>query len=258
MVEADDGTFGIQIDETFTPIDLQGNVLASLPDGTHDTLFIDSAGHVVLEKRTHEYTITGNETVLSNSSIGTNYRVSINIANASENLQVIGSPRLTQYCSYAIVSGSWATDVTSVYVGQHGDSLTNPTAAILKYPSSTAAEVINAYTGATILYKLNTPYTIDLGYITSPAIETDDEIEIVATLIPIIDVSWWSYQDITELVTALKTYVDYKTSDEPSTVGLHVITPINIRDNIPIVDVTESIENIPLVDEVESIEESEE
>ena len=45
------GCIGLQVGETITPIDLQGNVLASLPDGTKDVLTVDSVGHVVIEKR---------------------------------------------------------------------------------------------------------------------------------------------------------------------------------------------------------------
>lgn len=45
------GSIGIVIGDTATPIDLQGNVLASLPDGTRDELHIDSTGRVWIEKR---------------------------------------------------------------------------------------------------------------------------------------------------------------------------------------------------------------
>ena len=45
------GSLGINVNGTATPIDLQGNALASLPDGTKDELTVDSAGHVELVKR---------------------------------------------------------------------------------------------------------------------------------------------------------------------------------------------------------------
>lgn len=44
------GSIGIVIGDTATPIDLQGNVLASLPDGTKDVLTVDSTGHCVVTK----------------------------------------------------------------------------------------------------------------------------------------------------------------------------------------------------------------
>lgn len=45
------GSIGIVVGDTATSIDLQGNMLASLPDGTRDELHIDSAGHVWIDKR---------------------------------------------------------------------------------------------------------------------------------------------------------------------------------------------------------------
>jgi len=45
------GFIGIIIGDTATSIDLQGNVLASLPDGTRDELHVDSAGHIWIDKR---------------------------------------------------------------------------------------------------------------------------------------------------------------------------------------------------------------
>jgi len=45
------GCIGLQISDTVTPIDLQGNILASLPDGTHDELHVDSTGRVWIDKQ---------------------------------------------------------------------------------------------------------------------------------------------------------------------------------------------------------------
>lgn len=44
------GSIGIVVGDTATSIDLQGNVLASLPDGTKDVLTVDGTGHCVLTK----------------------------------------------------------------------------------------------------------------------------------------------------------------------------------------------------------------
>ena len=45
------GCIGIVVGDTATPINLQGNVLASLPDGTRDELHVDSTGHVWIDKQ---------------------------------------------------------------------------------------------------------------------------------------------------------------------------------------------------------------
>ena len=57
------GQFGILIGDTVTPIDLQGNVLASLPDGTHDRLLVDSAGHKTIDNAVGHIASYNDETV---------------------------------------------------------------------------------------------------------------------------------------------------------------------------------------------------
>lgn len=50
-IQVVEAPISLQVNGTTTPIDLQGNVLASLPDGTKDELTIDSAGNVTITKR---------------------------------------------------------------------------------------------------------------------------------------------------------------------------------------------------------------
>ena len=45
------GCIGLNVDGNITPIDLDGNFLANLPDGTQDVLSVNSSGAVTLEKR---------------------------------------------------------------------------------------------------------------------------------------------------------------------------------------------------------------
>ena len=53
---------------TTTPINLDGNVLCSLPDGTCDELHIDGGGNVVLEKRTQTIQLDGDGTWIKNDT----------------------------------------------------------------------------------------------------------------------------------------------------------------------------------------------
>lgn len=46
---------------TSTPIDLLGNKISSLPDGTRDELTVDVGGNVVLRKKTHQQVIVGDD-----------------------------------------------------------------------------------------------------------------------------------------------------------------------------------------------------
>lgn len=70
---ADTGTFattdyiGLKADSSITLIDLQGNVLASLPDSTKDILTIDSTGHCEIEKN------IGYIASYNGESVGDNY-----------------------------------------------------------------------------------------------------------------------------------------------------------------------------------------
>ena len=57
------GSIGIVTGDTVTPIDLQGNVLASLSDGTRDRLLVDSAGHKVIDNTVGHIASYNGETV---------------------------------------------------------------------------------------------------------------------------------------------------------------------------------------------------
>ena len=138
------GSIGILVGDTVTPIDLQDNVLASLPDGTHDRLLVDSAGHKTIDNAVGHIASYNDETV--------------------------------------------------------GDIWLSNTGQLT--------------TGADVYYKLATPQTIDLGYIDMPAIESGDAISVSASIVPVIDVAWWCYEDITAIIEDLKAYIDFKTESE--------------------------------------------
>ena len=146
------GSIGIITGDNVTPIDLQGNVLASLPDDTHDRLLVDSAGHCVIENTVGHI--------------------------ASYNGESVGDVWLSS-------TGQLTTD-------------------------------------ADVYYKIATAQTIDLGYIDMPAIESGDAISVGASIVPVIDAAWWCYDEVTDIIKDLKTYVDYKTA------GLSMSRPANI------------------------------
>ena len=142
---------------TTTTIDLQGHTLNSLPDGTRDELYIDGGGNVVLEKRCGVATAPTSEgswfwetagdgiasfTLLAKST-GTQ-------TDMTELMRCDKLPvrKVTGEASYAIV-------------GNTQGHAKNP--AITS--TATAATVAG---GATYLYCLAEPQTIDLGTITPP------------------------------------------------------------------------------------------
>lgn len=69
---------------TSTPIDLLGNKVSSLPDGTRDELTVDAGGNVVLRKNVGEYTYDGEETWGLSSTGTTVFTRAENTADLSE------------------------------------------------------------------------------------------------------------------------------------------------------------------------------
>lgn len=171
VVQAPDGgTFGISFNGTITPIDLNGNVLASLPDGTKDALTVDSVGHVVLEKRVG---IAEMATLGFAKSNDGEHTASVNLTNA------IGYPsgQLELLMSNEYYRGTYAGRTSNGNMYRAGNWL-----IITNTACSTTEEFTTALADAVLYYPLATPTTIDLGYIDISSLQ-DIETEIPITLI---------------------------------------------------------------------------
>lgn len=151
------GSIGLKIGDTVTPIDLNGNVLASLPDGTKDVLTVDSVGHVVLGKRVafanpKEAITIGSSS--GNQYIATRAPVDGTPTPANEN-NIIGNRG---------VAAKNAANVGNMYVTTAGYTI------VLVFANNTFASVdeASAWLQANdtyFYYEMATPQTIDLGYI---------------------------------------------------------------------------------------------
>lgn len=185
-----DNEFGIQIGETLYSIDLQGNVLASLPDGTKDVLTVDSVGHVVMEKRTFIETYDGTD-MSKWSTSGTTYLFGVRTDSTIESVQVTADNSLCSSTVYKSITGSSET------IGYSN------TTRILRFRPETnlTLESLQTYFQnhpTTFVLPLAAPQTIDLGYIDIPQIPDGSEIKIIAQITPNIDVEWWTInQDAT-------------------------------------------------------------
>ena len=126
----------------------------------------------------------------------------------------------------AIYNGS----VDNVYVINGAFVWTNyPHIGLRDSAIASVSSAASALSGTLLYYKLATPQLIDLGYIDMPAIESGDAISVSASIVPVIDATWWCYDDVTDIIRDLKTYVDYKTADEQDpTAGLNMSRPANI------------------------------
>lgn len=157
VVQGVNGSIGLKVGSTITPIDLNGNVIASLPDGTKDVLMVDSVGHVVLGKRVafanpKEAIAIGSSS--RNQYVATRAPVNGTLTTSNEN-NIIGNRG---------VAARNAANVGNMYVTSAGNTI------VLVFANNTFASVdeASAWLQANdtyFYYEMATPQTIDLGYI---------------------------------------------------------------------------------------------
>ena len=183
------GSIGIVIGDTATSIDLQGNVLASLPDGTKDVLTVDSAGHVAISKRVGSVVLNGSETFTetSNSKVYTRLNDAKLTQSNSITNGVVGLS--DKFMDLGSINGN------TTGVGMTWGRISAP-ATILAFKSeetATASEFKEwlASNPTSVFYPLAEATTIDLGYIDMPTIPEDATISVSASITPVIDASWW-------------------------------------------------------------------
>lgn len=146
---------------TSTPIDLQGHQLRSLPDGTRDELTVDAQGNVTLTQRVGSYTVTGSETITGGTDLSgwrRGYMHVLQDAPSKKDSEQLGNGR--GLCTHAPYLANYTIKTIHTYA--------NISDVYLFAQVSTNADLLAAYTGATILYPLATPQTIDLGNIKLP------------------------------------------------------------------------------------------
>lgn len=177
------GCIGLQTGETVVPIDLQGNVLASLPDGTKDVLTVDSVGHVVMEKNTSTKVLDGSE---SWNYYAPNFAYTAKPSGiASGEGSTTANILMTDRFKVEQSTSGGNCYISGANILFYKDSYYNPT-------SSAEAKTWATTNNITLLYKLATPQTIDLGYIDMPAIPDGATISITAQVTPTITASWWA------------------------------------------------------------------
>ena len=230
VVEPVGGVFGISINGVVTPIDLQGNVLASLPDGTKDVLTIDSTGAVTLEKNVGVAVIDGvTVKCIGKTDYGNNVRANITLPGQ---LNVSSSERLNCYNDKFRISTepvNTPSQDSSAYSYELYASFSFAVIPIAALASSDTAG-INAWFAAnptTVVYPLATPQTIDLGHIDMPAVPLDAQISVTAAVTPTITAEWQISRD------AYLDYPhdyphDYQATSSTSDVTPSVLTPSDV------------------------------
>jgi hypothetical protein len=168
---------------TVTPIPCE---LRSLPDGTHDTLSVDGAGHVVVERKTGKVVLTGEtgETWYYESVHG-----GFRLHSMTSEFAALENNSVNLYSSHFIPS-AWSNRGTNgiIAFSSHKPvfcytSITQDTASWLTWIAENNVEVV---------YPLATPTTEDLGYISMPEVSDGATVKILAEIQPLIDGSWWT------------------------------------------------------------------
>ena len=180
------GSIGLLMGDVLVPIDLDGNVLASLPDGTRDELTVDSAGHVVLTKRIETVTFGGDSTWTYSSNGPRFYKT---LTSASKRCDITHASAITNLLELLPSGGS--TSMEGFNISQTSAIYVNVSSS---YPDVDTVEEFQAVlraTPLTVVYPLATPQTIDLGTIELPEIpEGGCEVSIVATVVPYINIDY--------------------------------------------------------------------
>jgi hypothetical protein len=206
-VQVVEGPLSLVIGDASVPIDLQGNTLASLPDGTRNELHIDSAGRVWIYKRVDRIltpTDVSNVNGLTQVPDGARWNIDVDGLTSKE----IPNGSTNGYCSHTPFSRTLALGSLGSHVFTFGGKLYYVIEG--DFTASTAVTWVNLHQ-MTIIYPLATPQTIDLGYITPPAIPSGSVVTVSASLTPTIHLDWWVDDGITALVNDLIAYVDHKT-----------------------------------------------
>ena len=183
----------------FTEIDLDGNQLCSLPDGTRDELRIDESGSVTLVKRVWEYVSTGTDSgfVAAGQSTNAN-RFALDNA-----IQQRPSEGDFYYCRCDKLGTGGFADIDSNQVYSHfadlwfGSDLED---------AESFADFYNGLAPVRVLYKLNTPQEIPLDAVTLSALHAPNANVWAAAEVPC-DVELEYARDVTLVIGSLEAKV---------------------------------------------------
>ena len=144
---------------TTTPIDLDGNTLCSLPDGTCDELTIDATGAVTLVKRVGSVTLSSDAGDWKKDVAGSRYSMRI-------------SPEaLDPYTPGSVISDAlpYRRQWDHSYTGTHIMAVAGATYVSVGI-DETAQDIADVCGGKKLLYTLATPQTIPLTSVTLPTL----------------------------------------------------------------------------------------
>lgn len=213
--------------ESVSYIDLQGEELCSLPDGTEDVLTVDASGHVTVEKNTATVTLDGANNKLAFKFDKLDGYLPYFYARDTQWINA-GYP---QPKHYGQTSANVWCDTMSARIMTAYMYATDP--GVQLWSDSSATLIFNADTGGTtqasahtwfsehpttIVYPLAEPRTVDLGYIDLPTTFQNGSVHVEAEIQPVIDASWWTKAgyEAGKATQKVKDSVHADTTDEAS------------------------------------------
>lgn len=198
----DDNEFGIKIGETLYLIDLQGNELASLPDGTKDVLSVDALGHVTITKRTGKATLDGSKSWGVNPNVGTGFAYTARPSDmaSGDGVNSLGLFMVDRF-KVAMTGGGNVYASGPNLLFYRNDEF-NPSDG----PSAKSWFTSNP---VSMVYKLASSSAVDLGYIDMPDIPNGSQVSITASIVPNIEASWWTKyaEPIARVIDSIKNLV---------------------------------------------------
>ena len=164
--------------EEITYIDLQGNFVGKLPDGTKDRLYIKN-NHLYLEKKIKKRILDGSEELTLDGSSNGIYQFSFTVLDikVKTDQQVINV--ISDYFKGVVWANSWTQDNAI-------SSMMNIRKVRLYTSKFATIEELKTWlseNNVTIYYELAEPQIIDLGYIKTPkTLEKTSNISLLANL----------------------------------------------------------------------------
>ena len=184
--------------ESVSYIDLKGNGAYYLDDEYQDTVELDASGHVLLNKR------CGRKTIAERNGSG-RYAAGVYWVRFNDMLHQDVTSGTAHDNTHPLLSTNFVhtTGNATVWTGSSlvGYFTRHTVAAYPSYNHEvffriaddlTNADFCEQYADVEVVYPLDEPYDIDLGYIDPPITFDGGSVRVIAEIQPVIDASWWT------------------------------------------------------------------
>ncbi len=168
-------------------LDLKGHELYGLDETYRDVLTIDASGHAVITKRCGKKIIDGTETWLYYSPWDKNgwkcyYTRFGDTVSGGNGILLCSCSSAATYSTYT----STAPDAAAIFDSSRNFCARSQESSVADFKTWLSSN------NQTVVYRLDSPYTIDLGYVDLPQVTDDSTVYVAAEVQPIIGGTWWT------------------------------------------------------------------